>query len=185
MIGAYFCISPNCLIPGLITATSLRVSSYGYEYHISLMNILTITGEFLFAVNFPLHPKINGKGRHKSSPPEMRHAFFFYGMWRKQFECYFELEHLMWRMSTLGGACSAMADYDLAFAKRAGVISERQMRIAAELDDHTLLARCYLYIALSEAQQARFAEARKIVRYVLSLKWYFLFVDIGLSSTST
>lgn len=70
-------------------------------------------------------------------------------------------------------------------AKRAGVISERQMRIAAELDDHTLLARCYLYIALSEAQQARFAEARKIVRYVLSLKWYFLFVDIGLSSTST
>ncbi|PIO71420.1 hypothetical protein TELCIR_06686 [Teladorsagia circumcincta] len=49
-------------------------------------------------------------------------------------------------------------------AKRAGSISEKQMRIAAELDDQTLLSRCHLYIALSEAQQANFTRARKIVR---------------------
>ncbi|EPB73788.1 hypothetical protein ANCCEY_07125 [Ancylostoma ceylanicum] len=97
---------------------------------------------------------------------------------------YLELERLMWNLSTLGGACSAMADYDMSFvsyylvfilltftftvvfkAKRAGEISEKQMRIAAELDDRTLLARCHLYIALSAAQQADFAEAKRIVRY--------------------
>ncbi|KAJ1372149.1 hypothetical protein KIN20_034228 [Parelaphostrongylus tenuis] len=82
------------------------------------------------------------------------------------FTKYLELERLMWKMSTLGGACSAMADYDISFARRAGDISEMQLRIAAELDDRTLLARCYLYIALSEAQQARFDEARKILRSV-------------------
>ncbi|KAK6059130.1 hypothetical protein COOONC_03241 [Cooperia oncophora] len=90
--------------------------------------------------------------------------------WEKRmlylFMKYFELEHLMWRMSTLGGACSAMADYDLSFAKRANVISEKQLRIAAELDDQTLLARCHLYIALSEAQQANFANAKKIVSVI-------------------
>ncbi|KAK6021632.1 hypothetical protein OSTOST_12692 [Ostertagia ostertagi] len=90
--------------------------------------------------------------------------------WEKRMLClfmkYFELEHLMWRMSTLGGACSAMADYDLSFAKRAGSISEKQMQIAAELDDQTLLSRCHLYIALSEAQQANFARARKIVSVI-------------------
>ncbi|VDM57465.1 unnamed protein product [Angiostrongylus costaricensis] len=80
------------------------------------------------------------------------------------FTKYLELERLMWKMSTLGGACSAMADYDISFARRAGDISEKQLRIAAELDDHTLLARCYLYIALSEAQQAKFGEARRILR---------------------
>ncbi|WKX98928.1 hypothetical protein Q1695_014086 [Nippostrongylus brasiliensis] len=82
---------------------------------------------------------------------------------------YFELERLMWNMSTLGGACSAMADYDLSFAKRAERISEKQLRIARELDDQTLLARCHLYIALSEAQQARFTDARRIVSLVR--KW--------------
>ncbi|VDM72089.1 unnamed protein product, partial [Strongylus vulgaris] len=76
---------------------------------------------------------------------------------------YLELERLMWNLSTLGGACSAMADYDISFAKRAGEISENQMRIAAELDDRTLLARCHLYIALSAAQQADFASAKRIV----------------------
>uniref|UniRef100_A0A0K0DCY5 Vps16_C domain-containing protein n=1 Tax=Angiostrongylus cantonensis TaxID=6313 RepID=A0A0K0DCY5_ANGCA len=80
------------------------------------------------------------------------------------FTKYLELERLMWKMSTLGGACSAMADYDISFARRAGDISEKQLRIAAELDDHTLLARCYLFIALSEAQQAKFGEARRILR---------------------
>ncbi|EYC28422.1 hypothetical protein Y032_0007g3218 [Ancylostoma ceylanicum] len=79
---------------------------------------------------------------------------------------YLELERLMWNLSTLGGACSAMADYDMSFAKRAGEISEKQMRIAAELDDRTLLARCHLYIALSAAQQADFAEAKRIVRII-------------------
>ncbi|KAE9417671.1 hypothetical protein Angca_008885, partial [Angiostrongylus cantonensis] len=82
------------------------------------------------------------------------------------FTKYLELERLMWKMSTLGGACSAMADYDISFARRAGDISEKQLRIAAELDDHTLLARCYLFIALSEAQQAKFGEARRILRSV-------------------
>nr|CDJ96791.1 uncharacterized protein F58A4.6-like [Haemonchus contortus] len=103
--------------------------------------------------------------------------------WEKRMLCllmkYFELEHLMWRMSTLGGACSAMADYDLSFAKRAGSISEKQLRIAAELDDQTLLARCHLYIALSEAQQANFDNAKRIVRviYVWSRRTNNLFVE--------
>ncbi|KAJ1357450.1 hypothetical protein KIN20_015603 [Parelaphostrongylus tenuis] len=31
------------------------------------------------------------------------------------FTKYLELERLMWKMSTLGVACSAMADYDISF----------------------------------------------------------------------
>ncbi|VDK63013.1 unnamed protein product [Cylicostephanus goldi] len=79
---------------------------------------------------------------------------------------YLELERLMWNLSTLGGACSAMADYDMTFAKRADMISQKQMKIAAELEDRTLLARCHLYIALSAAQQADFSSAKRIVRVI-------------------
>ncbi|KJH50498.1 hypothetical protein DICVIV_03348 [Dictyocaulus viviparus] len=73
-------------------------------------------------------------------------------------------------------------------ARRAGAISEKQLRIAAELDDPTLLARCHLYFALSEAQQAKFIEARKILRNMffeaLQIVWC-LVVDVSIFMVKT
>ncbi|CAB3402894.1 unnamed protein product [Caenorhabditis bovis] len=77
-----------------------------------------------------------------------------------------ELEKLMWTLSTLGGAYSAMGDFDKKFAETAAKISQKQLEIASKFGDPNILARCLLYVALAEAQMGRFGKAVKIVRYI-------------------
>lgn len=74
-------------------------------------------------------------------------------------ECAVERQNLdtvMSWLSTLGGACSALGDYDTHFAKRAGEISVKQMEIALRLGDPFVMSRCRLYLAISMIQQGRF-----------------------------
>ncbi|CAJ0577709.1 unnamed protein product, partial [Mesorhabditis spiculigera] len=76
-----------------------------------------------------------------------------------------EVERLLWILSSLGGAYSAMGDYDERFARVAMKISNHQIRLATEYGDPVLLSRCHLYIALSLAQQGYHKEAKQVVRW--------------------
>ncbi|CAJ0942260.1 unnamed protein product, partial [Mesorhabditis belari] len=90
-----------------------------------------------------------------------------------------ELERILWNLSTLGGAFSAMGDYDLKFADTAISVSMIQLRLAKEFGDPVLIARCHLYVALALAQQGLFKEAYRIVRiqarYSQELQSHLLF----------
>lgn len=77
-----------------------------------------------------------------------------------------ECQHLdsaMSWLSTLGGAFSALGDYDMKFAEFAGETSRKQMKIAIRLQNPDLIARCWLYFALSLIQKAKY----KVLIYVL------------------
>jgi len=75
-----------------------------------------------------------------------------------------ELEKLLWIFNSYGGAFSAMGEYSIAFAVRAARTSVEQLRIALQLGDPVLVARCKLYFALSLAQHGRLRQASVIVR---------------------
>uniref|UniRef100_A0A182J4F0 Uncharacterized protein n=1 Tax=Anopheles atroparvus TaxID=41427 RepID=A0A182J4F0_ANOAO len=77
-----------------------------------------------------------------------------------------ELTELMAWLSTLGGAFSALGDYQQACAETAGKISIHQMKLAFRLGDPALVARCQLYLAISLIQKAEFAAAKQIVQRV-------------------
>uniref|UniRef100_A0A1I8A3D8 FAT domain-containing protein n=1 Tax=Steinernema glaseri TaxID=37863 RepID=A0A1I8A3D8_9BILA len=75
-----------------------------------------------------------------------------------------EKEKLMWNLSTLGGAFSAMGDYFHSFADKAQQVSLEQLRIAKDLGDPVITARCRLYIAHALAQKGHFEESLTIIR---------------------
>uniref|UniRef100_A0A914LCB4 Uncharacterized protein n=1 Tax=Meloidogyne incognita TaxID=6306 RepID=A0A914LCB4_MELIC len=75
-----------------------------------------------------------------------------------------ELESEMWRLSTLGGAVSAMGFFSEKFVKAALRVSLRQLKIAQILGDPISIARCYLYISLGLAQDGHFKKAITTVR---------------------
>ncbi|CAI2348364.1 unnamed protein product [Caenorhabditis sp. 36 PRJEB53466] len=77
-----------------------------------------------------------------------------------------ELEKLMWNLSTLGGAYSAMGDFDTKYAETAAKITAHQICLAKQYGDPTILARCYLYTALAEAQLGNLTLAVNIVRTI-------------------
>uniref|UniRef100_A0A1I7UHB5 FERM domain-containing protein n=1 Tax=Caenorhabditis tropicalis TaxID=1561998 RepID=A0A1I7UHB5_9PELO len=77
-----------------------------------------------------------------------------------------DLEKLMWNLSTLGGAYSAMGDFDTDYAKTAARITAHQITLAKKYGDPVILARCYLYTALAEAQLGRLSLAVNIVKAV-------------------
>lgn len=77
-----------------------------------------------------------------------------------------DLEKLMWNLSTLGGAYSAMGDFDTDYAKTAMKITTHQISLAKMYGDPVILARCYLYTALAEAQLGHLSLAVSIVRAV-------------------
>ncbi|CAL2036847.1 unnamed protein product [Caenorhabditis brenneri] len=77
-----------------------------------------------------------------------------------------DLEKLMWNLSTLGGAYSAMGDFDTDYAKTAAQITAHQISLAKKYGDPVVLARCYLYTALAEAQLGHLLKAVNIVRAV-------------------
>ncbi|KAI1731815.1 hypothetical protein Ddc_00653 [Ditylenchus destructor] len=75
------------------------------------------------------------------------------------------LERLMWNLSTLGGALSAMGDFIDTFADRALEVSLKQRKIAQLLDDPILISRCNMYIGLSMAQKGKFTLSLRIIRH--------------------
>ncbi|KFB40814.1 AGAP001342-PA-like protein [Anopheles sinensis] len=77
-----------------------------------------------------------------------------------------ELTELMAWLSTLGGAFSALGDYQHACADTAGKISIHQMKLAFRLGDPSLVARCQLYLAISLTQKTEFAAAKRIIQKV-------------------
>ncbi|KAK4308806.1 hypothetical protein Pmani_019526 [Petrolisthes manimaculis] len=80
--------------------------------------------------------------------------------------CAQERQHLdtsMSWLSTLGGACSALGDYDASFALMAGTISLQQLEIAMRLGDLGSMSRCRLYAAVSFIQQCKFKLAKSII----------------------
>lgn len=77
-----------------------------------------------------------------------------------------DLEKLMWNLSTLGGAYSAMGDFDTEYAKTAAKITTHQIKLAKRYGDPVILARCYLYTALAEAQIGHLSLAVNIVKAV-------------------
>uniref|UniRef100_A0A182JQJ2 Cohesin loading complex subunit SCC4 homolog n=1 Tax=Anopheles christyi TaxID=43041 RepID=A0A182JQJ2_9DIPT len=79
---------------------------------------------------------------------------------------FIELTELMAWLSTLGGAFSALGDYQHACADTAGKISLHQMKLAFRLGDPSLVARCQLYFAISLIQRGEFATAKHIIQQV-------------------
>lgn len=77
-----------------------------------------------------------------------------------------DLEKLMWNLSTLGGAYSAMGDFDTNYAITAAKITAHQITLARKYGDPVILARCYLYTALAEAQLGHLSQAVNVVRAV-------------------
>ncbi|KAK0417139.1 hypothetical protein QR680_012849 [Steinernema hermaphroditum] len=73
-------------------------------------------------------------------------------------------EKLMWNLSTLGGALSAMGDYFHSFADKAQQVSFEQLKIAHELGDPVIMARCRLYIAHALAQKGHFDASLSIIK---------------------
>ncbi|XP_053667493.1 uncharacterized protein F58A4.6 [Anopheles marshallii] len=100
-------------------------------------------------------------------PPAQEHLDYHWGerAVRMVWEL-IELTELMAWLSTLGGAFSALGNYQPACADTAGKISLHQMKLAFRLGDPSLVARCELYLAISFIQRAEFAVAKQIIQRV-------------------
>ncbi|CAB3365411.1 Hypothetical predicted protein [Cloeon dipterum] len=77
-----------------------------------------------------------------------------------------EVEHAFSWLSTLGGAFSALGDNYGHCAVMAGKISWAQLRLAIRMGDPIMKSRCYLFLAISIAQQGHLKKAKNIVRLV-------------------
>ncbi|MCP9258204.1 hypothetical protein DINM_002712 [Dirofilaria immitis] len=74
----------------------------------------------------------------------------------------FQLEKLLWILSTFGGALSAMGDYYKHFAEKAELVSYSQLQLANNIGDPVLISRCKLYISISLMQTNRYHAAAKL-----------------------
>ncbi|GAB6028610.1 hypothetical protein CHUAL_004448 [Chamberlinius hualienensis] len=78
-----------------------------------------------------------------------------------------ELEDVMAWLSTLGGAYSQLAESEERdfeqHAMTAGNISKHQFRIALQIGDPTIIARCKLYLALSMMQLGQIRRPKQII----------------------
>ncbi|CAI5445652.1 unnamed protein product [Caenorhabditis angaria] len=59
-----------------------------------------------------------------------------------------------------------MGDFDWRYAETAAKITEQQMLLARKYGDPSILARCYLYSALADAQLGEMARAERMVRAI-------------------
>lgn len=75
-----------------------------------------------------------------------------------------ELEYIMSWLSTLGGAFSALGDYDYDRASIAGRISLNQLCLAFRIGDPMTTAQCYLYLSISLIQQHKFKAAKRLIK---------------------
>ena len=79
---------------------------------------------------------------------------------------YIELEDALHWLSTLGGAFSNLGEHDKIFAKRAGENAAKQLIVAQKFGDKQVIAKCWLFVAMSLMQQEYYENAQKIVRHV-------------------
>lgn len=76
-----------------------------------------------------------------------------------------ESERVMWWLSTLGGAWSALGEYSRAAVDRAAETSLRQLALAERMGDAVLAARCRVFVALALIQYGNFRPAAAIIRF--------------------
>lgn len=75
-----------------------------------------------------------------------------------------ELENTMAWLSTLGGAFSALGDYDFRFAEAACQVSVKQLKLALHIGDPVTVCRCHIYLAMSLLQRGYFRSCRRLLR---------------------
>uniref|UniRef100_A0A1E1X635 Uncharacterized protein n=1 Tax=Amblyomma aureolatum TaxID=187763 RepID=A0A1E1X635_9ACAR len=75
-----------------------------------------------------------------------------------------ELENTMAWLSTLGGAFSALGDYDFRFAEAACQVSVKQLKLALHIGDPVTVCRCQIYLAMSLLQRGYFRSCRTLLR---------------------
>uniref|UniRef100_A0A023G860 Uncharacterized protein n=1 Tax=Amblyomma triste TaxID=251400 RepID=A0A023G860_AMBTT len=75
-----------------------------------------------------------------------------------------ELENTMAWLSTLGGAFSALGDYDFRFAEAACQVSVKQLKLALLIGDPVTVCRCHIYLAMSLLQRGYFRSCRRLLR---------------------
>jgi len=75
-----------------------------------------------------------------------------------------QLEYIMACLSTLGGAHSSLGDFSQHHSFQAGLISLRQFKVATQLNDPILSARCKIFLAHSLMQRNELKKARQIIR---------------------
>ncbi len=79
---------------------------------------------------------------------------------------YIELEDALHWLSTLGGAFSNLGEHNKMFAKRAGENATKQLIVAQKFGDKLVIAKCWLFVAMSLMQQEYYENAQNIVRHV-------------------
>jgi len=82
---------------------------------------------------------------------------------------YIELDDALHWLSTLGGAFSNLGEHNQSFAVRAGENAAKQLMVAHKFGDKTVIAKCWLFIAMSEMQQKHFVASRRIIKRVYKL----------------
>lgn len=75
-----------------------------------------------------------------------------------------ELDYIMSWLSTLGGAFSALGDYDALPASKAATISFHQLKLAFRIGDPLTIAQCYLYLSIALIQQHKFRAAKQLIK---------------------
>lgn len=79
---------------------------------------------------------------------------------------YIELEDALHWLSTLGGAFSNLGEHHQGFAVKAGENALNQLRVAQRTGDKLIIAKCWLFVAMSQMQQGQYKIAKRIVRFV-------------------
>jgi len=79
---------------------------------------------------------------------------------------YIELEDALHWLSTLGGAFSNLGEHHQGFAVKAGENALKQLVVAQRFGDKNVVAKCWLFVAMSQMQQGRYKLAKRIVRFV-------------------
>ncbi|XP_042901338.1 uncharacterized protein F58A4.6 [Parasteatoda tepidariorum] len=75
-----------------------------------------------------------------------------------------ELDNAMAWLSTLGGAFSALGDYFVDCAEKAGLISMQQLKLALRLGDPITICQCKIYLAMSLLQRGYYSKAKNLIR---------------------
>lgn len=79
---------------------------------------------------------------------------------------YIELDDALHWLSTLGGAFSNLGEHNQEFAMKAGENALKQLAVAQRFGDKTVIAKCWLFVAMSCMQQRDFYKARWIIRNI-------------------
>lgn len=79
---------------------------------------------------------------------------------------FIELDDALHWLSTLGGAFSNLGEHSQGFAEKAGENAWKQLVVAQKYGDKTVIAKCWLFIAMSCMQRREFEKSRTIVKRI-------------------